>query len=414
MKVFVAIRPGDVDRAAEFIVREYSPNIEIVDEDTLVFDLAGRQAERVDDCLRRLTSEFPGLSAGVSDNLSSALLLVGERKGISISGRGGALSGLGIDALDAGREFTQLMHDWGIDDLGVFAELPEDEMADRFGQDAVRYFQKARGGEFRASAWNFKENEFRWLHTLDTEIKNVEPLKFMVSTGVRKVFEKLKRSCLGSQECFVRLGGGEGDRTYEIRTIVPTLNERLWLRLIHLRFDTEPPEFFVGDIEVEFTPARLRTIQSDLFSANILEPEQIGLVASKIKKLVGDGNVGVPKLIDSWEPGSFALEEDLTSLSGRHVGGATAGEIFPGRIFFYFPDLIRVKVFFDGSAPAFLIMKGKRYRIVSSGGPWRVDGGWWVDGPWHRDEWDVETDSGNLFRMCLGRDGEYYLEGGYD
>lgn len=416
MKVYVAVKPGGVDKAVDLIAREYSPNIEVVDEDTVVFDLAGGQAVRVGECVLRLRENFPGLSVGISDNLASALLLVNERGGISFAERdgGGALKALGIEALGAGREFIQLMRDWGIDDFDAFSRLPEDEMADRFGQEAVEHLRRVKGKEFRAAAWNFKENEFRWVHTLDAEIKTVEPLKFLVSTGVRKVFEKLKRSCLGSQECFVRLRGSEGICEYEIKTIVPTLNEKLWLRLMYLRLESEPPGFFVSDIEIEFSPARLRSIQSDLFSANILEPEQIGLVASKIRKLVGDGNVGVPKLIDSWEPEAFELEGDLASLGRRHMGDGAPEEIFPGKAFFYFPKPVSVKVFFDGSIPAVLILKGKRHRILASGGPWRVDGGWWADGAWHRDEWDVETDSGGLFRMCLGRDGEYYLEGGYD
>jgi protein ImuB len=417
MRVFVAVRvpEGEVDRAVGLIVEEFSPNIEIADDGTVVFDLAGSQTERLGECLGRLQREFPEMSAGVSDNLASALLLVGERRGVNVAGKGGrgALANLGIESLGAGREFTELMLEWGIEDFDSFSHLPEDEMADRFGQEAVRLFRRVKGTEFRAASWNVKENEFRWSNSFDTEIRSVEPLKFIVSTGVRKIFEKLKRACLGTQECRISLRGCDGTCEHGVKTIVPTLNEKLWLRLINLKLESEPLGFYVTDIGIEFIPAKMRSIQSDLFSANVLEPEQIGLVASKVRKLVGDGNVGVPVPLDSWEPRAFALEDDLASLSHRHVADIPE-RIFPGRVFFYFPKPVRIKVFFDGSIPAMLVIKGKRHRVVASGGPWRVDGGWWGEGAWHRDEWDIETDAGSLFRMCLERDGEYYLEGGYD
>lgn len=415
MRVFVAVRVGRAAEAVDLIVRELSPNIETVDDGTVVFDLAGSQTERLGECLGMLQREFPDVSAGVSENLAAALLLVGERKGVSIAGKGGrgALANLGIEALGAGRDFTELMLGWGIGDFEAFSRLPEDEMADRFGQDAVRFFRRVRGAEFRAPSWNVKESEFRWSNSFDEEMRSVEPLKFVVSAGVRSIFEKLKRACLGTQECRLALKGSQGSQAYEVKTIVPTLNERLWLRLVNLKLESEPPGFHVSEVGVEFIPAKMRSIQSDLFSANVLEPEQIGLVASKIRRLVGEGNVGVPSLVDSWEPRAFGLDKDLASLNRRHVSDA-AGRLFPGRVFFYFPKPVRVKVFFDASIPAMVVMKGKRHRVVAAGGPWRVDGGWWEGGPWHRDEWDLETDSGAMFRMFLDKDGEYCLEGGYD
>jgi protein ImuB len=52
-------------------------------------------------------------------------------------------------------------------------------------------------------------------------------------------------------------------------------------------------------------------------------------------------------------------------------------------------------------------------RIVNTRGPWRASGDWWDQRRWLRQEWDVETRDGAVYRLfCAG--GSWFLEGVYD
>ena len=52
-------------------------------------------------------------------------------------------------------------------------------------------------------------------------------------------------------------------------------------------------------------------------------------------------------------------------------------------------------------------------RILHSSGPWRTSGDWWDKHLWQRDEWDIQTPNGHLYRLVLKPDG-WFLDGIYD
>ena len=52
-------------------------------------------------------------------------------------------------------------------------------------------------------------------------------------------------------------------------------------------------------------------------------------------------------------------------------------------------------------------------RIQRAAGPWRSSGQWWDNQTWQRDEWDVQTANGQLFRLFNEHNG-WFIEGVYD
>jgi protein ImuB len=46
-------------------------------------------------------------------------------------------------------------------------------------------------------------------------------------------------------------------------------------------------------------------------------------------------------------------------------------------------------------------------------GPWRSSGDWWTPHLWDRDEWDIQLDSGGVYRLYFST-GLWYVEGSYD
>jgi tRNA splicing endonuclease len=50
--------------------------------------------------------------------------------------------------------------------------------------------------------------------------------------------------------------------------------------------------------------------------------------------------------------------------------------------------------------------------VRSTSGPWQLEEGWWRPTPNVREYWDVQMESGEVYRMY--RDGGWIVEGGYD
>jgi hypothetical protein len=68
----------------------------------------------------------------------------------------------------------------------------------------------------------------------------------------------------------------------------------------------------------------------------------------------------------------------------------------------------------ENGAPIFISSLKLNSSIEKISGPWRRSGDWWEQEKlWQRDEWDVQTCDGSLYRIYLER-GDWFVEGVYD
>ena len=68
-----------------------------------------------------------------------------------------------------------------------------------------------------------------------------------------------------------------------------------------------------------------------------------------------------------------------------------------------------------GNQPAFVWSETVRDPIRALAGPWFASGDWWEAGrEWQREEWDIELESGGLYRLVRIPDTGWFLEGEYD
>ncbi len=480
LKMFIAIKSKNNCSEALEAARRYSPNVEIVDKKTLVFDLTGSKTNEASQIAKELRQKFG--SVAVSENLATALLLArwGGEEEFGVSGSGfrveeestqpsvlstqhsalrpqlSALSHLPIEAISRKKEFLELMDSWAIHDLGAFARLPADEMVARFGLEILELRRLAEGTAFRAVNWNVKEDKFFWAKDMEGAIETIEPLNFVLSNGIVSIFENLDYAGLSTQSVKIILSGRGNEKIYRIRLVFPTKNQKLWIRQIVTKIELDSPGFNIERVSMEFRSTRPRTVQNNLYSGTILEPENLNLIVTKLKKVVQLDKIGVPKLRDSWsEP--FCMSEDISVLirdqqefrvpgAEFRVGGdefqvSSSGEkgkrkkekgknrtresqfrSHPssvirhqfGASFYYLPHPVKARVFFESGEPKALLMKGKRELVRTAGGPWRMDAEWYKAKEWRRDEWDIETETGAVYRVFVDKNGEAFVDGGYD
>ncbi len=402
------------------------------------------------------------------------------------------------------------MDSWAIHNLGSFARLPEDEMVARFGLEIIGLLKQARGEAFRAPNWNVKDDKFFWATDLEGAIETIEPLNFVLSKGVEQIFQNLDYAGLSTQDAKITLKGRAREKIYRIRLVFPTKNQKVWIRQIVTKIELDPPGFNIEGVGIEFRSTKPRAVQNNLYSGTVMEPENLDLIVSKLKKVVGLEKIGLPKLRDSWSE-AFYMTENLSTLieekdrfkvrkekfkvqsskfkvensgvrsqesdlsgqwsvvggqkeqlkvqsskfkvgnsgvstargSGRQSeppavagGGSDEFQVPDSGVgtqysvpstqsetvishqfrasFYYLPKPITARVFFESGEPKALLIKGKREMVRTAGGPWRMDAEWYKAKEWRRDEWDIETESGAVYRVFTDKNGEAFVDGGYD
>jgi protein ImuB len=411
MRKFVCIRSiFDNDEALK-VAQSYSPNIEIIDSTTVLFDLSGNQARESKQICHSSFNPAYFEGFGVSDNSASAVLLANTKKGVSYSVKDnlGDLRSLPLRDLEIKKDFLNVMENWGIHSFEDLCQLPENELVERFGTEVLENLKIAKGVSYRSTNWNFQEEKFEWKKNLEGAIETIEPLHFILSTGIENILRRLEFQGLSSQISKLKIFGESKEKDYEIKIVFPKLKKRLWLRQILHKIEGNPPKFKVEGIHLSFIPCKARVIQKDLYSGSILEPENLDLIVSKLKKSVGINQIGVPRRKNSWKQ-EFFLGSDLTPLLKDSFYDPT--ESFTVAFFFH-PQKIETRVEFRNNLPLSITYCGRRETVRKASGPWRIKTDWHLQKNFVRDEWDVETDSGAIFKI-IGENGKFFLHGGYD
>jgi protein ImuB len=236
--------------------------------------------------------------------------------------------------------------------------------------------------------------------------------------------------------------GGTFERI--IRLPVPLLDPKIFLKLLQLDLNANPPGAPITKVYLRMEPAKPRPAQNGFFIPSSPEPEKLELTLARINGIVGDGRAGSPVLLDSYRGDAFEMRRfsptESASWSEARVGGnngnghkalarlavrehstldhVTDALVTALRIF---RPAIDVRINYSkGHLSHIRSLKGRQIcgEIVWSAGPWRSSGDWWEQDAWMRDEWDiaVEEKAGIvLYRLVHDLiSGRWMLEGSYD
>jgi protein ImuB len=236
------------------------------------------------------------------------------------------------------------------------------------------------------------------------------------------------------------------ERTLQLPT--PIRDARTLRTLALLDLESHPPSAAIDRVVVAVDPTPGRIVQYSLLTRPLPSPEEISTLMARLNALMGEGRCGAPAVVDSWQPGAFAMQpfapreatatyhdqprrhgdtevqrDELRASVSPWLTSRETPVIALRR--FRLPIPARVQV--ERSRPLRVTTDRRGLsggRVEQCAGPWRTSGAWWEESPsalahrslggggWDRDEWDVTLNDGATYRVFRERDSDqWFLEG---
>jgi protein ImuB len=459
--------PPDVMAA---VAREFSPRIEMCSPTEIVLDLSGLtrlfgEARTIAEELRR-TAADRGLRVrvAIAGTRTAARLLVRYRAGLTIVEPGNeaaAVAPLPIALLgDLDRipdpesripDQLATFRRWGLRTLGDLAALPSDDLAARLGRQDTDWQCLARGEDGRPLVPSVPEERFEQTLELEWPIEELEPLSFVLGRLMESLEAHLVQRDRGAAVLHVRLHLIKTDGTTRevhersLQLPVPIRDARTLRTLALLDLESNPPAAAIDRVTVAVDPTPARIVQFSLLTRPLPSPEQVSTLMARLHALMGETRCGSPEIIDSWQPGAFAMKTFTPGPGTRDPGPGIQLRRLGSRIpdpgsrvmsalrRFRHPVPIRVLVKQGKPSSVSIMERGLSGGTIDScAGPWRTSGAWWdirisnpesripspgsrVPDPWDRDEWDVALADGPTYRLFRERHSDkWFLEGVVD
>jgi len=423
---FIAVfssTPSRLYRSAHMV----SPRAEVRPPDGLIFEVPARLEQET---LNRISSLADGgLQIGSASTRTLAVFVAKIRPGTILPyGRErDFLATLPIHFLSLQvpleDSLLETLKRWGIKTLGDLAALPEPALVARLGQGGALLQKIARGEEAEFLQSLRPPEEFRASQELEWPVESLETLSFILGGLLKKVCSRLKRRGLAAEKIHLDLKlDRHASYTAGITPALPMRTPRVILSLLRLELQGNPPPAPVVGITIRMIPAEPRILQESLFEPAALHPEKLSKTLARLAAVVGGGNIGTPKLLDTHRPDAVKLKQFHVSRENRPVESrrqkaewkSRPGEAFSTATVNY--PVTQLSLRRLRPPRPFPI---RLDRVISCAGPWKSSGDWWR-GPeeaesWSREEWDIEMTDGSLYRIFWDhRAKNWFLEGVYD
>lgn len=313
------------------------------------------------------------------------------------------LAPLPLAVLDLTEEQAEIFSLWGIRTLGMLAVLPENELIARMGQPGKLLRQMARGE--RPHLLQPQEPRFALEERIELEapVEALDALLFVVNRMLEQLILRASARVLALAVGTVTLtleGGATHVRT--VRPALPTNNQTLWLKLLHLDLEAHPPQAAILAVALEAEPGSTSKVQLGLFAPQLPEPSRLDVTLARIRALVGEGNVGCAALEDTHRPDGFRMEP--FRIPSAQPALREPAPLRPATRRLRPPEVAFVTL--HGEQPHTFIFRERRYTVERAYGPWRSSGEWWNSSLWGCEQWDLiaRADNNAMLGCCLVRD----------
>jgi protein ImuB len=377
--------------------------------------------------LTRVRSLGVTASAAASTNFHAAVALAkGLRPGAPVQvippgEEAASLAPLPLSVLDLSEEQAEVFSLWGIRTLGALAALPENELTARMGQPGKLLRQRSRGE--RPHLLQPLEPAFALEERMELEspVEALDALLFVVNRMLEQLILRASARVLALAEVTVTLAleagrsardeipGALGElarwgatHARTVRPAVPTNDQALWLKLLHLDLEAHPPQAAILAVALEAEPGSTSKVQLGLFSPQLPEPSRLDVTLARIRAVVGEGNVGCAVLEDTHCSDGFRMEpfriaSAQPALREPAPLRPAARRLRPAEAAF---------VTLQAEQPRTFTFRERRYTVERAYGPWRSSGEWWNPSLWGCEQWDLiaRGDDNALLGCCLVRD----------
>ncbi len=355
-------------------------------------------------------------------------------------------------AVERLREIHDTLERWGIRNLRALASLPEISLSERLGEVGLCLQRLARGMHNRALALTEPDLTFEEAIELEDAVDLLEPLAFLFARMLEQICTRLSSRALAAQELRLtlqlepRVADEATIASEELQTIAPThthtialpvaMNDaRIFLKLLQLNLQQNPPGAPINKIWLAVEPSRPRVAQSGLFIPLAPEPEKLELTLARIQSVVGEGRIGIAEIANNHRPDAFRTsrfipiedscgdESPHPSAGAQPLNDSAHPENTTLALRRFRPPLKALVEVREGRpARLFCAREGESIlgrEVLWAAGPWRTSGEWW-NNPWDCEQWDVAvvaTSGRNtaLYRIYLDRTtNEWNVEGTYD
>ena len=481
----------------------FSPRVEDTAADTVLLDLDGLERlfgspqKIAREIARRATEVGLEANVAVAANPDNAVHAARGFTGVTLVPAGNEAERLGTlplsvlfsaelnrpapvrrrtDTRDREKRFAQ-MHEtldrWGIRNFRALASLPPVSLSERLGPEGVRLQKLANGETCRELLLAESALEFHESLELEYPVELIEPLGFLLGRMLEQLCARLAARSLSTNELRLKLqlehragdettvGSDELDSAKKLverkLTLPVAMNDpRLFLKLLNLELNGNPPGGPVIKMWLSAEPSRPRVAQAGLFVPLAPEAEKLELTLARIQRVLGAApsasngktelRAGSPELLDTHQPDAFRMKRfqprDPEAKESKHMDKKTFTTIQPTNdqrpttAFRTLRPALAAQVWLREGRPVRLAcdpigaVRGAE-NILWAAGPWRTSGNWWVfaddasaqastDAPqvWHREQWDVALASPThvaLYRVShdlLSQ--EWFVEGSYD
>jgi protein ImuB len=314
----------------------------------------------------------------------------------------------------------------GVTKVGELAALPAPEIERRFGAVGVCLHRIARGmDDGLVSSLTTGEDPGERIES-GAPVHRYDELRELLRQGLEKMVARTGGRAQGftALEVVLELDDAS-ERGLVLRPGRPLARADLLLSLLELVMKEEREREGETWLSAPIVAVRLRgtgeapleNAQGLLFQARAREAERFAAVLFRLRKRLGEEAVGAPGLRDDWRcEERFRMDSgpDLRALVVTEQETDRHARVVPASV----TRMIRPPYLLRGGrgekAPGTFTWGGARHVVIECRGPFRLSGRWW-DGPFERDEHDLVTEEGGVFRAYHDRrDGKWYLVGVVD
>ena len=318
------------------------------------------------------------------------------------------LQELPLAVLEPTEKTMGILKGWGIHTLGALARLRRDELAARLGPEGAMLWDRACGKATRLLQLVRPLERFEEAFDFEHELDCAQPLLFLLRRFVEQLAGRLEMAGRVAAAMRLTLPLSDGSRyEREFRIPSPTAEVPVLFRMIETHFETLRLEFPPVGVRLAMEPVKAEHQQTRLFENALRDPNRFAETLGRILAVVGEGRVGVPVRQATHRPDQFVLRmPEFARKAGRWENDGVG---LPLRRFR--PPLPARVQQVDG-LPRFVVAEPVYGGVVQVLGPYRLSGRWWEQG-WQTEEWDVQLENGELYRLSW--DGAaWQVEGCYE